>query len=69
MELDRVGGEVADQDVEDLIERVGREGDEARLLADQLAVGDQCEELAEGQQVVEVPLLLLAAAPRRRAAP
>ena len=60
MELDGVGGEVADQDVEDLIEGVGGKADEGRLLADQLAVGDQREQLAEGQQVVEVLLLLLA---------
>ena len=40
VELDGGGGEVTDEDVEDLVERVGRQADEGRLLADQLAVGE-----------------------------
>ena len=49
-------------DVEDLVQRVGSDADVRRLLADQLAVGDQREQLAEREQVVEVALLVASGA-------
>ena len=50
MELGRVGREVADHHVEDLVERVLGQADQRRLFSDQLAVRDQGEDLAEGEQ-------------------
>ena len=59
MQLDGVRGEVADEDGEELVEHVLVETGQRGLLQDQLAVHDQREELADGEQEVEVAALLL----------
>ncbi len=69
VQRDRVGREVADEDVEDLVERVVGEAAQRRLLEDQAAVDDQGEELAEGEQEVEVLDLVPARRRGRRAEP
>ena len=59
MEGDRVGREVADDDVEDLVDGVLGEPAQARLFEDQFAVDDEGEELAEDEHEVEVLDLIL----------
>ena len=59
VELQGVGREVADEDVEELVERVVREGVVLRPLEDEVGVDGEGEEVAHGEDEVDVLRLLL----------
>ncbi len=59
MQLDGVRGEVSYEDGEQLVQHVLVQARQLRLLQDQLAVDDEREELADGEQEVQVAALLL----------
>ncbi len=54
MEVDRVGGEVTDEPLEDQVDDVPWRLGKLSLLEDQLPVGQQREQLGERQLEVEV---------------
>src|SRR5215208_866652 len=56
-EVDGRGGEVADEHVEDVVDDIVGQGGQLRLLEDELPVGDEREQLAEGEHEAQVSLL------------
>lgn len=63
VDVERVAGEVAHEDVEDLVDGVGVDclgAVEGCILEDQLGVDDEGEELADGEQEIDILGLLIA---------
>src|ERR1700746_434622 len=58
MQGDRVGGEVANLDIEDLVYQVTIQVDQSGLLENQLAIDHECEKVPDDEEEVEVAPLL-----------